>query len=485
MGQLLKRFWKGMNKMGKPTGFIDYQRESAKFRPAEERVRDYAWIHTAPNSVANAAANATERKEQAGRCMACGVPFCQFPTRGAALTGVALPSTASPRAAKPADEGCPLRNQIPEWNEQLWKENIPVALERLLRTNRFPDFTGYVCPALCERACNCNKCGGAVTVNDNERFIIETAFAKGLMQPRIPECRSGKNIAVVGSGPAGLTVADMLNQRGHNVTVFERDARPGGLLVYGIPNMKLPKSVVARRINLLTEEGITFECNANVGEGEAINAETLAENYDAVVFAIGAQEPRRVVYEKDATGVVYALDYLGAAARDQLQESTLPAHLNASGKVVAVVGAGDSANDCIATALRQGACDIVQLIRRPMSDYGCMNDYAHVETGAVLGHDIRRFSTQVASVCADENGALEKIMLSTPDGEETIDAQLLIVASGFSGHQAFDVPCLPNVFCAGDMQTGASLVVKAMAHARNVAAEVDTYLSGYSPIDNG
>ena len=442
--------------MGKPTGFIDYPRQAANDRPAAQRIADYEWIHTCLSE--------ETRKEQAGRCMDCGVPFCQTPVK---INGAEL--------------GCPLRNLIPEWNGQLWNDNLPLALERLTKTNSFPEFTGYVCPALCERACNCAKSSDAsVSVNDNERYIIDTAFDQGLMQPKVPAKRSGKTIAVVGSGPAGLTVATLLNQRGHSVTVYERDCRPGGLLVYGIPSMKLPKEVVARRIALLEAEGIEFKCSVNVGTD--VTTDQLAAQYDAVVLAIGAQEPRRVAYETAARGVYYALDFLGASACDLLGEVPLGPALNAQGKVVAVVGAGDSANDCIAVALRQGASDVLQLIRRPASDYGPMNDYAHVEAAAAFDHDIRRFGTQISSVVADESGNLTQLVLSTPDGEQTVDAQMVVVASGFSGAETDALAEGANIFQAGDMVIGATLVVKAMAHARKAAAQVDTFLTGYSTI---
>ena len=449
--------------MGKPTGFIDYQRAAAPDRAPLERITNFEFIHTS--------LSAQQRTQQAARCMDCGVPFCQTNT-----------------VIDDRKMGCPLNNLIPEWNQQLWANNLPLALERLLKTNCFPEFTGYVCPALCERACSCQRASEtkqAVSINDNERFIIDSAFEQGLMKPRIPAHRSGKRIAVVGSGPAGLTVAALLNQRGHSVTVYERNARPGGLLVYGIPNMKLPKTVVARRVELLQAEGISFECGVDVGKD--ISLETLAEQYSAVVLALGAQKAREVAFEGSATGVCYALDYLGAAARAYLRESACDPVLNAQGKTVAVVGAGDTANDCIATALRQGATDIVQLIRRPAADYGQATDYAHEETQAKFGRDIRCFETQVHAVHASEEGQLQSITLTTPEGLANIDAQLLIIASGFSGAETYatsglDQEQFPQVFQAGDMATGASLVASTMAHARGVAHEVDEALTGYSVI---
>lgn len=446
--------------MGKPTGFMDYERRDATDIDPVERVKDYEYFHI---ELADA-----DRKKQAGRCMDCGVPFCQ--------AGIVL-------NAKPI--GCPLHNLIPEWNDCLWNNSPEEALERLLLTNCFPEFTGYVCPAPCERACECVKIGQAVTINANERYIIERAFEQGLMQPRVPRRRSGKRIAVVGSGPAGLTAATLLNQRGHSVTVYERDATPGGLLVYGIPNMKLPKSIVARRIELLEAEGIVFKCGVDVGRDVTIGA--LATENDAVILAIGAQQPRVVGFEDEAHAACYALDYLDAVAREQLGEAALSAAFNAAGKTVAVIGAGDSANDCIATALRQGAVDVMQFIRRPAQDYAPMTDYAHIEAAAVLGHDIRRFQTQVAAVHADDAGQISELVLTTPEGEQTVKTQMLIVASGFSGAESYATEGIglgedDGVFRAGDMQLGSTLVVRAMADARQAARKADCYLMGYSSI---
>lgn len=447
--------------MGNPRGFLDYERCADGCEPASQRVANFDYFHGSLSD--------EERFEQASRCMNCGVPFCQA---GLQLQGRAF--------------GCPLHNLIPEWNDQLCHGNLEEALRRLLKTNCLPEFTGYVCPAPCEHACSCGRVGGAVCINDNERYIIDVAFERGLMEPRVPQKRSGMRVAVVGSGPAGLTAANLLNQRGHAVTVYERDKTPGGLLVYGIPNMKLPKSVVARRIALMEAEGIQFECGVDVGRD--VSVEELREAYDAVVVAIGAQEPRKVVFDGEAQGVCFALDCLGAVAASQLGEAALPPQFDASGKVVAVIGAGDSANDCIATAIRQGAAGVIQLIRRPAADYGPMEDYAHQEAASVFDSDIRRFETKVARVVAGEDGKLEKLVLATPQGEQEVAAQMLVIASGFSGAQSYvmegcNLAEEDGVFLAGDAHLDAStLVVKAMADARQAARKADIYLMGYSNI---
>ncbi|MGN0302585.1 MAG: glutamate synthase subunit beta [Anaerotardibacter sp.] len=449
--------------MGKPTGFIDYQRENTPDISPAQRVINFDSFHKE--------LSCEERIKQAGRCMDCGVPFCQ--------AGITIDNTLI---------GCPLKNLIPEWNDQLWRGNLAVALERLTRTNCFPEFTGYVCPAPCEGACSCGKVNAPVSINDNERYIIEKAFEQGLMTPKPPCHRSDEKIAVVGSGPAGLTIATLLNRRGHSVTVFERNATPGGLLVYGIPNMKLPKEVVARRIALLEEEGVEFKCGVDVGApGSEVTLQSLQESYDAVVLAIGAYVPREVPYEGTSTDAHFVLDYLESVAKDQLGEDELDPQYNASGKTVAIVGAGNSANDAIATAIRQGAKDVIQLIRRPKEDYGPMNDYAHQEANAVFDHDIRNFSTKVAALNTDNEGKLTSLVLNANGEEKTVDADLLIIASGFSGAEEYcteglDEAACENVFKTGDMVIGSSLVVQAMANAHEVARQVDTYLEGYSNI---
>ena len=443
--------------MGKATGFMEYERLELPLRDPAERVKDYAPLQL-PVSDKN-------RRRQSGRCMDCGVPFCQA---GVEFEGQFL--------------GCPLHNLIPEWNDLLYSGNYPAALARLLKTNCFPEFTGRVCPALCERACTCGMIGQSVTIHDNERAIIDYAFDNDLMQPVLPAAHSGKTVAVVGSGPAGLAAAYYLNRRGHQVTVFERDSVPGGLLSYGIAPMKLPQAVVERRVRLMQDEGVSFQTNCDVGRD--VSAAFL-QGFDLVIFACGAQKPRALSWPTQAkSGVYYALDFLKAASEARLEG--LESEITAKGKSVVIVGAGDSASDCVAICLRQGCRDIHQLIRRPASSYPGALDYAHEESQAVFGRDIRRFETQIEDLVCGEDGGLTAVR--TVAGE-TLEAQLLIIASGFSGcedyaldaYEALKAAGVP-VLQAGDMACGASLVVHAIASGKKAAAEADRRLMGYTNI---
>ncbi len=459
--------------MGKTTGFLEYIRKDAPLRPAAERVRDWEEFHLPlPDPL---------REEQGARCMNCGVPFCQS---GMMFDGMTF--------------GCPLHNLIPEWNDMIFAGNRSHGLSRLLKTNNFPEFTGRVCPAPCEAACVCGMYGDAVTIRDNELCIIEEAFAAKNVKRRSPPQRSGKTVCVVGSGPAGLAAADQLNHRGHLVTVVERDARPGGLLTYGIPSMKLPKSVVQRRIDLMTDEGVSFV--TGVDASDPAEAKRLLHSYDAVILCCGAGRPRPLSLDtKGVNGVCCGTDYLKAAVqRHCLQEdAALP---TAEGLDVVIVGTGDTASDCVATALRENCKSVTQLVRRPESDYlqdGKLPvDYAHEEALAILGEDPRRFSVQVQKLETNENGQLTGIV--TTNGE-TLPCQLLIAATGFVGCEsavcmAFGVEAentvatepgrfatnIPKVFAAGDMRRGQSLVVWAIAEGRAAAAEVDAFLIGYT-----
>ena len=444
--------------MGKKTGFMDYARVGHKERPIAERVHDFDEF--------NLPLSWKERSNQGARCMDCGVTFCQA---GIQFDGKRI--------------GCPLHNLIPEWNDMIYLDNQEHALSRLLKTAPFPEFTGRVCPALCENGCNCKYVSGSVTIRDNELYIIEYAFQNGLMEPKPPVHHSDKRIAVVGSGPAGLAAAYWLNQRGHNVTVFERDKRPGGLLMYGIPNMKLDKTVVDRRIKLMEAEGITFRTGVNVGVD--LPLEQLTAEYDCVILCCGAQKPRPVEFEGEANGVYYALDYLKPVTQALVGE--IKSAPSAAGKNVIVIGNGNTASDCVATAVRQGCKSVTQIIRKPKSAYGPEVDYAHAETDEVFGKDIRRFESKVKQVIADKKGNLKAVVLNTPEGDVIVDCEMLLIASGFSGTEDYNdamrkADATGKVLYAGDMRCGATLVVLAEAEGKEVAAQADEMLMGYTSL---
>ena len=465
--------------MGTRTGFLDYARKENPFRDAAERLRDYRDLH--------AAQPAEERLCQASRCMNCGVPFCQ------------------------SDYGCPLHNLIPEWNDLLCRGLEQAALERLLETAPFPEFTGRVCPALCEKACNLADDG--VTNRDNELYLIEKGFAQGWIRPRVPAARTGKRVAVAGSGPSGLSAAAALNRAGHEVTVYERADRPGGLLMYGIPNMKLPKEIVERRIRLMEAEGITFRLNTEADPEEL-------EQYDAAVLCGGARKPRALNVENaDAEGVRFAVDFLTESTRALLDGKPSEA---AKGLPVIIVGGGDTGNDCVGTVLRQGCASVVQLEMMPAPPESrtpgnpwpewprtLRTDYGQVEAASVQGRDPRVYATTVKRILADENHRITAVetvklergadgrMTPVPGTEETLPCGLMLIAAGFVGcdektaelfHLAPDPRgrLMPGdqshriggkLFSAGDMRTGQSLVVRALADGRAAAREVMAYFS--------
>ncbi len=486
--------------MGKPTGFLEFGRKNEKAQAPLERIRHFREFHLPLSR--------EERREQGARCMECGVPFCQS---GAMLEGMV--------------SGCPLRNLIPEWNDLIYTGNFDRALERLLKTNSFPEFTGRVCPALCEAACTCGLYDDPVTVKANELCVIEEAFSRGLMAPRPPKTRTGKKVAVVGSGPAGLAVAVRLNSRGHSVTVFERSDRPGGLLMYGIPNMKLEKSVIERRIALMRDEGIEFTLNADVGRG--LSAEDLRRDFNAVVLCVGAGEPRDLsVPGRMAAGARFAVEYLTDSTKALLDG--LP-NQTAKDKDVVVVGGGDTGNDCVGTAIRQGCRSVIQLemMPSPPERRGENNpwpqwprvkktDYGQEEATALFGSDPRRYQTTVKEILSDEGGAIRAVvtvalearreeptgrtvMAEIPGSEEELPCQLLLIAAGFTGPQsyiaqAFDLETdsrgnlktdnyatsVPGVFAAGDARRGQSLVVWAIREGQECARAIDQFLMGYT-----
>lgn len=487
--------------MGKPTGFMDYQRQDCHVIPPEERIGN--WKEFKP------LLSREEQQRQAARCMDCGVPFCQ--------AGMMFGNAVS---------GCPLHNLIPEWNDLVYEGNWAQAYYRLRITNNFPEFTGRVCPSPCEKACSCNLNGEPVTCHNNELAIIENAFNRGLVKPRIPKVRTGKKVAVIGSGPSGLATADQLNRRGHSVTVYERFDRAGGLLMYGIPNMKLDKSVVLRRIHLMEQEGVNFVYNANVGEN--LDAQEILDQYDAVVLCCGASNPRDLSAPgRDAQGIYFAVDYLRANTKSLLDSGHSDgSFIDAKGKNVLVVGGGDTGNDCVGTAIRQGCKHVVQfemmgkppLKRLPSNPWPqwpnvLKTDYGQEEAIYLQGEDPRIYNTTVEEFQKDESGNLTGVTavnLSWEGGKMTkldtyqMDVDMVLIAAGFLGCQsyvadAFGVAQTPRtcvatengghktsvekVFTAGDMRRGQSLVVWGIREGREAAREVDEYLMGYSNLD--
>ncbi|MCI8527469.1 MAG: glutamate synthase subunit beta, partial [Oscillospiraceae bacterium] len=430
--------------MGKPTGFLEYQRQADPAQAPLERIKHYDEFHPRLGR--------EERRRQGARCMECGVPFCQS---GAVLGGMV--------------SGCPLHNLVPEWNDLIYTGNFGHALDRLLKTNNFPEFTGRVCPALCEAACTCGLHGEPVTVRENELGIIEDAWERGLIQPRPPQVRTGRRVAVVGSGPAGLACADQLNRRGHSVTVFEREDRPGGLLMYGIPNMKLDKGIVRRRLDLMAAQGVEFVTGVEVGKDKAAE---LLDGFDAVVLCCGASNPRDLkVKNRQAQGVWFAVDFLKETTRSLLNSGLAGGkYPSAQGKNVVIVGGGDTGNDCVGTCLRQGCKSVVQLEMLPKAPDAraednpwpqwpriCRTGYGQEEAIAVFGQDPRRYQTTVTELISDEGGALKGIRtvelqedLSPVEGSgQTLDCDLLLIAAGFLGAQpetagAFGVELTPR-----------------------------------------
>lgn len=492
--------------MGKSTGFLEYERVENAGQEPLERIKTYREFHTPLSD--------EDRQKQGARCMECGVPFCQA---GKPIFGMV--------------SGCPLNNLCPEWNDLVYKGFWDEAADRLLLTNCFPEFTSRVCPALCEKACTCGLYDDPVTVKENEYAIIEKAFASGHIHPNPPKVRTGKRVAVVGSGPSGLAAALQLNKRGHHVTVFEREDRVGGLLMYGIPNMKLEKTVVQRRVDMMEAEGVEFRTGVDVGKD--ITAAQLLKDYDAVVLACGSSNPRNITAEgRDADGIYYAVDFLKATTKSLINSNLSDGYyISAKYKNVIVIGGGDTGNDCVGTAIRHGCKSVVQLEMMPKLPDSraennpwpewprvCKTDYGQEEAIAVFGHDPRIYQTTVKRFIKDDKNhvrAVETIKLQSvhdpktgrmrmeeiAGSEQILDADLVLIAAGFLGAQAyvtdaFGVELTPRtnvateaghyrtnvdrVFTAGDMHRGQSLVVWAIREGREAAREVDEFLMGYT-----
>jgi glutamate synthase (NADPH/NADH) small chain len=483
--------------MAKPTGFLDYNRETAPDRPVGERIADWKEFHTS--------LPLENQQLQSARCMDCGTPFCQM--------GLMLNGTAS---------GCPLNNLIPEWNELLYKGLMEKALSRLMKTSSFPEFTSRVCPALCEGSCTVGLNDKAVATKQNERTIIEYAFEHGWVKPRPPKKRTGKKVAVVGAGPSGLACADRLNRLGHRVTVYEKDDRPGGLLMYGIPNMKLDKKVIERRVCLMEEEGIVFKTGVAVGTD--ISAASLDEEFDAVVLCIGAKKARDLAVEGRACeGIHFAVDFLAANTKSLLDSNLADGqYISAKDKDVIVIGGGDTGTDCVATAIRHGCKSVTQLEIMPAAplDRADKNpwpewpktfktDYGQEEAIELFGKDPRNFCLTTKKIDCDDSGRVNALhtievdwstgaMKEVPGTEKVWPAQLVLIAMGFLGPEDTIIKELElaqdkrgsidareggyatstdGVFAAGDARRGQSLVVWAIKEGRDAADAVDRYLT--------
>lgn len=492
--------------MGKPTGFIEYNRIENRATAPLDRIRDFNEFHE-PISP-------KERMIQGARCMECGVPFCQ--------SGIVIGGAVS---------GCPLNNLVPEWNDLLYNGNWKQAYLRLKKTNNFPEFTGRVCPAPCESACTCGINDKPVTIKQNELAVIEMAYSEGLAGPKIPKVRTGKKIAVIGSGPSGLAAADQLNHRGHEVTVYEREDRVGGLLMYGIPNMKLEKKIIERKIEIMKQEGICFVTDADVGNN--IKAEDILREFDRVILACGASNPRDIkVPGREAAGIYFAVDFLKSTTKSLLSDGLKEgSFLSAKGKKVLVIGGGDTGNDCVGTSIRHGADSVLQLEMMPQPPAQrapdnswpewpkvCKTDYGQEEAIAVFGDDPRVYQTTVKEFISDEHGNVKKAVLIKLEArkdeasgrlcldplkgsEYTIDVDLVLIAAGFLGSESYtakafgvelndrsnvvteaDSYCTKKkkVYAVGDMHRGQSLVVWAIREGREAAREVDLDLMGYT-----
>jgi glutamate synthase (NADPH/NADH) small chain len=486
--------------MGKPTGFMEFEREPAHARPPLERIKD--WEETHPPY------DEATLRQQGARCMDCGIPYCHT---GELVAGMAM--------------GCPIHNVIPEWNDLVYRGQWREAIIRLHKTNNFPEFTGRVCPAPCEGSCTVGRNALPVTIKTIENEIIDHAFREGWVVAEPPLARTGFRVAVVGSGPAGLAAAAQLNRAGHLVTVYERDDRIGGLLMYGIPNMKLDKGVVNRRVNLLEQEGVTFVTGAWVGRD--VEPAKLVADHDAVVLAVGSTVPRDLrVPGRELEGVHFAMEFLSANTKAILGGPATP--ISAAGKNVIVIGGGDTGTDCVGTAIRQGAKTVTQLeiLPRPPETRAPDNpwpqwpkvykmDYGQEEAAALWGADPRRYlvntrrlvgeaSNGTSRVTAIETFEIEWVhnpgsrpeMREVPGSDKTLPADLVLLAMGFVGpapelpeafgckldhrgniaHDDDFMTTVPGVFSAGDCSRGQSLVVWAIREGRFAARAVDKFL---------
>jgi len=489
--------------MGQPDGFLKYQRELPKDRSPLGRVADWQEFHEhLPEA---------DLKKQGARCMDCGIPFCH--------TGQLVSGMAS---------GCPIHNLIPEWNDLIYRGLWKEALERLHKTNNFPEFTGRVCPAPCEGSCVLGINDPPVTIKNIECSIIDHGWASGWVKPEPPRRRTGKKVAVVGSGPAGISAAAQLNKAGHQVTVFERADRPGGLLMYGIPNMKLDKqAVVLRRLQLLEQEGVQFVCNTEIGRNHP--AEKLLRDFDAVVLATGATKPRDLpIPGRESKGIHFAMEFLTANTKALLDGHKNGSFIDATGKDVVVIGGGDTGTDCVGTSLRHGCKSLVQLeiMSQPPLDRAKDNpwpewpktlkvDYGQEEAAAKFGADPRVYLTTATKFEGDAHGHVKGVHTvqvewarndkgqlaprNVPGTEKVLPAQLVLLAMGFLGPEQplleslgierdarsnaradFEkyTTNLKGVFACGDCRRGQSLVVWAFNEGRGAARECDRYLMG-------
>ncbi len=487
--------------MGKPTGFLEYVRELPLDRSALKRIRDWNEFHEHMDEA--------KLREQGARCMDCGVPFCH---NGTLVSGMA--------------SGCPINNLIPEWNDLVYRGLWREALDRLHKTNNFPEFTGRVCPAPCEGSCVLGINAPPVTIKNIEVSIIDKAWDEGWVKPQPPKKRTGKKVAVVGSGPAGLCAAAQLNRAGHWVTVFERADRPGGLLMYGIPNMKLDKkNVVLRRLKQMEREGIAFRCNCEVGKD--VTSQELLNDFDAVVLCTGATKPRDLPIEgRSLKGIHFAMEFLHGNTKALLDKAAAP--ILAEGKDVVIIGGGDTGTDCVGTSLRHGCKSVMQveILPRPPESRAKDNpwpewpktykmDYGQEEAAAKYGADPRVYLTTAKKFLSDDNGNVSGIHLvqikwdknekgqfvpvDVPGTDRIVPAQLVLLAMGFLGpeqplleslaverdprsnvkadHGRFTTS-IPKVFAAGDCRRGQSLVVWAFNEGRGAARECDRFLMG-------